>query len=343
MPKHSRIPSALVAVAALAALILVVVAPASGAKSAAVQLGESSPVLSNPNQQAIAHGEDLAAQAGGLDRQAPRREPVPEQAGLRRRHLHQPGREGDHHLDAGSGHGRRRVQARARREHPDRRLRVDLERHLDRLRRARVRLQHGPEGREVHQQPDSAREGARGRRAAGAVDHELHQLLHQEREVAGHDRARGAEERQRHRRDGAADRAVDADEVPGHADAIWCYNDPSALGAGAVVKSAGKTVWSGSKKGIIIEGANGSADAAAGIKQGVITRHVGSAGGPDGPPVGRAAGDEAEEPERRPSSSSCPMKVWDASNIASYVDPLKRTVKLGTIPSDLDHQEGLTA
>ncbi len=27
-----------------------------------------------------------------------------------------------------------------------------------------------------------------------------------------------------------------------------------------------------------------------------------------------------------------PMKVWDASNIASYVDPLKRTVKLGTIP-----------
>ncbi len=65
MPKHSRIPSALVAVAALAALVLVVVAPASGAKSAPVQLGESSPVLSNPNQQAIAHGEDLAAKQAG--------------------------------------------------------------------------------------------------------------------------------------------------------------------------------------------------------------------------------------------------------------------------------------
>ena len=30
-----------------------------------VQLGESSPVLSNPNQQAIAHGEDLAAKQEG--------------------------------------------------------------------------------------------------------------------------------------------------------------------------------------------------------------------------------------------------------------------------------------
>ena len=57
-----------------------------------------------------------------------------------------------------------------------------------------------------------------------------------------------------------------------HTQAIRGNNLPRALGAGAVVKSAGKTVWSGSNKsGIIIEGANGSADAAAGIKQGVIT------------------------------------------------------------------------
>ena len=55
------------------------------------------------------------------------------------------------------------------------------------------------------------------------------------------------------------------------AQAIWAYNDPSALGAGAVVRSSGDKVWDGSQKGIIIEGANGSDEAAAGIKSGVIT------------------------------------------------------------------------
>ena len=28
-----------------------------------------------------------------------------------------------------------------------------------------------------------------------------------------------------------------------------------------------------------------------------------------------------------------PIKIWDASNISSYVDPLKRTVKVGPIPT----------
>src|SRR5262249_54215031 len=66
MQKHSRIPRSLVAVAATAALVLLVVSQASGAKQASgTQLGESSPVLSNPNQQAIAHGEDLAAKQAG--------------------------------------------------------------------------------------------------------------------------------------------------------------------------------------------------------------------------------------------------------------------------------------
>ena len=44
------------------------------------------------------------------------------------------------HLDARPGHRRRRLQARARQGHPDRRLRLDAERHVDRLRRARLRL-----------------------------------------------------------------------------------------------------------------------------------------------------------------------------------------------------------
>ena len=199
-------------------------------------------------------------------------------------------------------------------------------------RRARVRLQHGPEGREVHQQ-----RGFRTRKVLVVGGPPVPSITNYTNCFIKDAKSQGMTvlEVQKNVNDTAATAQPIVQSMltkyP-NADAIWCYNDPSALGAGAVVKSAGKTVWSGSKKGIIIEGANGSADAAAGIKQGVITEHVGSAGGPDGPPVGRAAGDEAEGPGRRPSSSSCPMKVWDASNIASYVDPLKRTVKLGAIP-----------
>jgi ribose transport system substrate-binding protein len=118
------------------------------------------------------------------------------------------------------------------------------------------------------------------------------------------------------------------------AQAIWCYNDPSALGAGASAKSAGKTVWSGSKKGIIIEGANGSADAAAGIKQGVIT----ATWDPQPDVMGSLAVEilamnlkDGKPLSSLPKIIVVPMKVWDASNISGYVDPLKRTVKLGAI------------
>ena len=65
MTKFRRIPRRLLAAPLAVALILLVAGQASGSRSASIQLGESSPVLSNPNQQAIAHGEDLAAKLEG--------------------------------------------------------------------------------------------------------------------------------------------------------------------------------------------------------------------------------------------------------------------------------------
>jgi ribose transport system substrate-binding protein len=119
------------------------------------------------------------------------------------------------------------------------------------------------------------------------------------------------------------------------AQAIWAYNDPSALGAGAVVRSAGDKVWSGSQKGIIIEGANGSADAAAGIKSGVIT----ATWDPQPEMMGAISVELLAMylKDHKPLSSLpkvivVPMKVWDSSNVASYVNPLKRTVTVGPIP-----------
>src|SRR5205823_8870684 len=92
------------------------------------------------------------------------------------------------------------------------------------------------------------------------------------------------------------------------------------------------TVWSGSTKGIIIEGANGSGDAAAGIKQGVIT----TTWDPQPDQMGLLSVELLAmklKGQAPPKLVVVPMKSWDTSNISSYIDPLKRTVKLGAIPA----------
>lgn len=114
--------------------------------------------------------------------------------------------------------------------------------------------------------------------------------------------------------------------------AIWAYNDPSALGAGAVVRSSGKQVWvEGKSKGIIVVGANGSSDAAKGIK----SKFISATWDPQSPELGRVAVEIVamrvvkKMPYRKvPKLVVVPMTVWDASNIAKYVDPLKRKVAL---------------
>jgi ribose transport system substrate-binding protein len=120
-------------------------------------------------------------------------------------------------------------------------------------------------------------------------------------------------------------------------DAIWCYNDPSCLGAGAVVRSSGKQVWiEGKQKGIVITGANGSNDAAAGVKEGVIS----ATWDPQAPEMGRVAVQilamhlkQGKSLASLPKIVVIPMKVWDAKNVAGYVDPLKRKVTIKPIPA----------
>ena len=205
------------------------------------QLGESSPVLSNPNQQAITRGEDLAAKHVRLDRQDARREPVARQAGLRRRHVHQPGRQGAR----SPGRSTRarpapRTSARSTRSIPI----VDFgstsnvtssvfdERGYgcgQGRRRRRYIAKRGAQG-----------QGARDRRAARAVDHELHELLHRRPRRRTACTVVG---KQNNVKDTAATaQPIVQDLLTKNPDvnAIWCYNDPSCLGAGAVVRAAGQ-------------------------------------------------------------------------------------------------------
>ena len=54
-------------------------------------------------------------------------------------------------------------------------------------------------------------------------------------------------------------------------DAVWNYNDQSALGDSAAITSAGKTVAKADGEGIIVLGSNGDADAITAIQDGRLT------------------------------------------------------------------------
>jgi ribose transport system substrate-binding protein len=54
-------------------------------------------------------------------------------------------------------------------------------------------------------------------------------------------------------------------------DAIWAYNDNTALGASAAVIADGKKVSDGTSSGVIITGANGDTDAIQAVQQGRLT------------------------------------------------------------------------
>lgn len=119
--------------------------------------------------------------------------------------------------------------------------------------------------------------------------------------------------------------------------AIWCYNDPSCLGAGAVVRAAGKKAWvEGKTKGIVITGANGSSDAAQGVKSGLIT----GTWDPQPSVMGTIAVEllashlkNGKPLSALPKVVVVPIKMWDAKNVKGYVDPLKRKVAIGAIPA----------
>jgi ribose transport system substrate-binding protein len=111
--------------------------------------------------------------------------------------------------------------------------------------------------------------------------------------------------------------------------AIWAYNDPSALGASAVMQASGKQVWSGTTEGVIVIGNNGDPNAIEAIKAGTLTltydENTFEAG---------VAAIEALKPvlaEGKPVST-LPKKLWvkstmyDADNVDQYVLPSHRKV-----------------
>ena len=331
MTKFRRIPRRLLAAPLAVALILLVAGQASGSRYASIQLGESSPVLSNPNQQAIAHGEDLAAKQEGWSVKHLDANLSPSKQVSDVDTFVNLGVKGiiTWTLDPGT------VAAAYKRALAKNIPIVDFgstsnvtstvydERGYgcsmgnkaatyisSRIPKAKVLVVGGPPVPSITNYTNCFIKAAK---AQGLTVEEVQKNVNDTAATA---------------------QPIVQSMLTKYPDtqAIWCYNDPSALGAGAVVKSSGKTVWSGSGKGIIVEGANGSNDAAAGIKQGVIT----ATWDPQADQMGLLSVELLAmklKGQAPPPLVVVPMKVWDASNISGYVDPLKRTVKLGAIPA----------
>jgi ribose transport system substrate-binding protein len=117
-------------------------------------------------------------------------------------------------------------------------------------------------------------------------------------------------------------------------DAIWAYNDASALGASAALIAAGGKVYDGTGDGVIVFGQNGDVDAISAIRERRLTGTL----DPDPVATGWAlikalAGfigeDSADNPPRRLVVKSA---RWTLDNIDDYKPPRERHYTLDTVP-----------
>lgn len=117
-------------------------------------------------------------------------------------------------------------------------------------------------------------------------------------------------------------------------EAVWCYNDETALGASAALLTAGKKVASASgTDGVIVIGHNGDSDAIAAIKSKRLT----ITWDPNNVATGYAAIKAMEEALKggkgsKPPQMTIKSEMIDSSNVGSYVEPLKRKYTMETLP-----------
>lgn len=116
--------------------------------------------------------------------------------------------------------------------------------------------------------------------------------------------------------------------------AIWIFSESTGLGAVAALHSAGKGIWSGTHKGVVVVSRNGTAAAASAIRSGNLTATWDN----NEPLLGAAAIEVLKKLivdkvplSKIPKSVPIPSKRWDITNIATYQSPLTRAVPLPPI------------
>jgi ribose transport system substrate-binding protein len=117
-------------------------------------------------------------------------------------------------------------------------------------------------------------------------------------------------------------------------DAIWAYNDASALGASAALIATGGEVYDGSGDGVIVFGQNGDVDAITAIRDRRLTGTL----DPDPVATGWAlikalsgfiGEDKVDHPPKRLVVKS---ERWTLDNIDDYKRPRERHYTLDTVP-----------
>jgi ribose transport system substrate-binding protein len=117
-------------------------------------------------------------------------------------------------------------------------------------------------------------------------------------------------------------------------DAIWAYNDASALGASAALIADGAEVYSGSGDGVIVFGQNGDVDAITAIRDRRLTGTL----DPDPVATGWAlikalsgfiGKDKVDDAPKRLVVKS---ERWTLDNIDEYEPPRERRYTLDTVP-----------
>jgi ribose transport system substrate-binding protein len=117
-------------------------------------------------------------------------------------------------------------------------------------------------------------------------------------------------------------------------DAIWAYNDASALGASAALAAAGRKVYEGSGDGVIVFGQNGDVDAITAIRQHRLTGTL----DPDPVATGWALIKAltgfvgAHRPDHPPRKLVVESKRWTLDNIDDYTPPRERHYTLDSVP-----------
>ena len=116
-------------------------------------------------------------------------------------------------------------------------------------------------------------------------------------------------------------------------DAVWNYNDQSALGESAAITGAGKKVAKADGDGIIVLGSNGDADAITAIKDGRLT----GTWDPDNMASGMAAVKQMKTALEGGADKTYPAitvksQFLTSENIADYKPAKDRTYTLDSIP-----------
>jgi ribose transport system substrate-binding protein len=116
--------------------------------------------------------------------------------------------------------------------------------------------------------------------------------------------------------------------------AVWNYNDQSALGDAAAIQGAGKDIATDDKDGIIVVGHNGDADAITAIKDGRLTGTWDS----DNVATGMAAIKQMQtaidggDAEKKYPALTVKSKFFTSGNIADYKTPQETKYTFDDLP-----------